>query len=509
MENYIKKVKITGLFNRVDIEQDFQAGINIIYGENGEFKTTFLHVITNLLNKDFGKFFNLQFNTVEVHLANGSFYKLNWENEDKDRLEIRRNNSRRSAIISREGEPIITDDIVVPEVAYFPTFRSIIEAWFAHESLNSVDPKSISKEIKKDISEFLREIFGGFVPNINFLSLPEIITRLNEKIFEAGTIAIQKDQVLISEMISGISDIVIFPDLNKDLDDLILDEENPSVDDLETISNRINSILKKIYARPIGPYLGLPKAVDKKLNSIDLEKYRSDGIGFYGETVKLLNIYEKSLETQVHELDNLFLKFEIYLNSLNDFLREKMVLIKSEEFDYFKPFLELQYSNKDIVSSSKYSLDEIRDASSNDSDILNKFKGLSSGERQIATLLYAAHISSQEVVLIDEPEISLHTIWQETLLSELQKQLGDKQIIVCTHSPSIGADYLDSVECMNISATSENNLNNCEEEAENESRNSSQRSKDEENEEPYRQQEYHEDEGYEVPNSLNKFIYES
>jgi len=50
-------------------------------------------------------------------------------------------------------------------------------------------------------------------------------------------------------------------------------------------------------------------------------------------------------------------------------------------------------------------------------------------------------MSSQKIVLIDEPEISLHVDWQRLLLKKISEQLHDRQVIVCTHSPIIGADY--------------------------------------------------------------------
>jgi predicted ATP-dependent endonuclease of OLD family len=79
---------------------------------------------------------------------------------------------------------------------------------------------------------------------------------------------------------------------------------------------------------------------------------------------------------------------------------------------------------------------------------------LSSGERQIITLLYAAtHMSQQNLVLIDEPEISLHVDWQRLLLKKMSDQLGNRQIIACTHSPVIPADYEDNFVELNLIAT--------------------------------------------------------
>jgi predicted ATP-dependent endonuclease of OLD family len=61
-------------------------------------------------------------------------------------------------------------------------------------------------------------------------------------------------------------------------------------------------------------------------------------------------------------------------------------------------------------------------------------------------MLYAATSSSLEqsgVVLVDEPELSLHIDWQRLLINRMTKQLGDRQLVVCTHSPEIGADFED------------------------------------------------------------------
>lgn len=69
---------------------------------------------------------------------------------------------------------------------------------------------------------------------------------------------------------------------------------------------------------------------------------------------------------------------------------------------------------------------------------------MSSGERQLLTMLYAVtKMSEDSLVLIDEPELSLHIDWQEELLGKMMEQLGGRQIIVCTHSPSIATDYHD------------------------------------------------------------------
>jgi predicted ATPase len=74
---------------------------------------------------------------------------------------------------------------------------------------------------------------------------------------------------------------------------------------------------------------------------------------------------------------------------------------------------------------------------------------LSSGERQILTMLFSAtrmSTSDTGIFLIDEPELSLHVDWQRIILTELNAQAPSRQIIACTHSPEVGADHESAVQ---------------------------------------------------------------
>lgn len=94
-------------------------------------------------------------------------------------------------------------------------------------------------------------------------------------------------------------------------------------------------------------------------------------------------------------------------------------------------------------------------------------RALSSGERQIITLIYAAsQMSKNKIVLVDDPEIYLHVDWQRLLLKQMSRQLGQRQIIVCAHSPIIGADYEDEVIMFEPTITQNSNPRKSQEEME-------------------------------------------
>jgi len=64
---------------------------------------------------------------------------------------------------------------------------------------------------------------------------------------------------------------------------------------------------------------------------------------------------------------------------------------------------------------------------------------LSSGEKQMLMILLTALVQNNKpaVMIMDEPELSLHTDWQEKLINYIRQLNENVQIIIATHSPSI------------------------------------------------------------------------
>ena len=67
---------------------------------------------------------------------------------------------------------------------------------------------------------------------------------------------------------------------------------------------------------------------------------------------------------------------------------------------------------------------------------------LSSGQRQILALISAVRNASPgSLILIDEPEISLHVDWQERLVEQLHAPLTGSRLLIATHSPDIAMNH--------------------------------------------------------------------
>ena len=73
---------------------------------------------------------------------------------------------------------------------------------------------------------------------------------------------------------------------------------------------------------------------------------------------------------------------------------------------------------------------------------------LSSGEKQMLVILLTALVQENRpsVMLMDEPEISLHIEWHQRLITLVRTLNPNTQIILCTHSPAIIMDgWMDAV----------------------------------------------------------------
>jgi len=72
---------------------------------------------------------------------------------------------------------------------------------------------------------------------------------------------------------------------------------------------------------------------------------------------------------------------------------------------------------------------------------------LSSGEQHVVMLLYELlfKVEPDSLILIDEPELSLHVVWQQHFIHDLQDiiRLAGFDVLIATHSPQIIHDRWD------------------------------------------------------------------
>jgi predicted ATP-binding protein involved in virulence len=132
------------------------------------------------------------------------------------------------------------------------------------------------------------------------------------------------------------------------------------------------------------------------------------------ENAKVLTIYLSDSEKKTAVFDDLLSKIELFTNILN----QKRFTFKSIQIDKESGFTFRTHKGQ-VLSLAD----------------------LSSGEQHEVVLLYELlfKVQPNTLVLIDEPEISLHVTWQCAFIEDLIQIAKIQQIkfVIATHSPMI------------------------------------------------------------------------
>ncbi|MCQ2305482.1 MAG: ATP-binding protein [Bacteroidales bacterium] len=114
--------------------------------------------------------------------------------------------------------------------------------------------------------------------------------------------------------------------------------------------------------------------------------------------------------------------------------------VEQKRDDAMKPFTALEELIMKIFHKKGIELDMITFGDSINAISSDK---LSAGEKQMLSFLCYNTFSKNKVIIIDEPELSLHPDWQRLLIPTLLKQGNNNQFFIATHSPFIYTKYPD------------------------------------------------------------------
>ncbi len=166
--------------------------------------------------------------------------------------------------------------------------------------------------------------------------------------------------------------------------------------------------------------------------------YGEDGFNTYQG--RLEKIYKERIEEITHQMS------EIINSGTNDDFSTLRKLNNEKDELYNQVYIVLEKFEKiinELFKDTEKSLN-LKDKNhpiifqdANNEAIV--YSQLSSGEKQILIILLSVLLNSDEpiILVLDEPEISLHVDWQRRLIDDLITLNPDMQIILATHSPAI------------------------------------------------------------------------
>ena len=174
--------------------------------------------------------------------------------------------------------------------------------------------------------------------------------------------------------------------------------------------------------------------------------------GLKFDYISTFDIKDKDTNTQETFLDKRLVKLQSdYGYYLNGLLKQLTGSLNAQGNVTKKQFEQI-YKRKDLfIRLVNDAFKETGKVIDNDSEKLrfiiddNTTIGadkLSSGEKQLLIILLTALLEDGQefILMMDEPEISLHISWQYQLLNWIQLLNPNVQLILTTHSPSIFSD---------------------------------------------------------------------
>ena len=420
----LKSLEITKLFGRFDYNLSFpQGGIMIITGPNGYGKSTILRILNNLCNDSFEKVLSYSFETLTIVCENDNGELRLKITKDENEFKIndyafpypKNNLSRRLDFSSFMGQ-ITIDDLS----EHWNFFREdTVEQRFVSSILDTLLEKRSSSHKFQSERKKLNTAMGLIkdiqksIGNVHFIQeqrliekrmIPEeeqrssrsrvkyvtVINENSEKLKAELAEIMKKHSSLSSNLDSTYIKRLFETDQNKQLPADILDR-------LKEIQRKQEKLQK----------YGLAKIQ----NALNMDKLAEDKLQRFGTE---LSIYLGDANEKYEVFESIINKLDIYERIVNEKLTFKKMKLSS--------------TNGIVVETD----DGKNTLSLND---------LSSGEQEILVLFYKLIFESDvNLLLIDEPEISLHIAWQEELMENLKSVVNIKEnirVIIATHSPEI------------------------------------------------------------------------
>lgn len=451
MNAYITRVEVKGLFGRMDLTVDLCPGVNILYGRNGSGKTTLLHIIANVVSGSFSRFSHIQFCCISISTSNGHVLRISSapsDDEGESDFSVKLDNEHiythprrpRRSVPARPGlpgeEPVaeIDDERAVKHrdwlglggVVYFPAFRSTIEAW-SDRLMRGLPSGPGSRHRSKhsryiDMTKRIRGMFGEFVPIISYPSPIEIAEDLGNRIQYTQFSVARRGQEILSNAFVQAFAALSSPDLPTEAtSESILGEIGELLDRLDD-----SVLIEDRETKYRDTYTRL-KDVVPSLSKLKLG----------GSARNVLAVYRDSLATMVEEHEQAYRPIRDYIDAVNGFLEDKHLVPRYRELVPRRVTVAVEFEDGSVADLGS----------------------LSSGEKQIASMMYAATYFGDlgSIVLIDEPEISLHIDWQRRFVPTIAERLGDHQLIICTHSPEIGLESECNYQPMPVSPSGAQN----------------------------------------------------
>lgn len=419
--NFIDKVTVNDFWGEHFLEFNFHDDVNFIIGINGSGKTTVINLIVAALTANFSELDRLEFSRIEIKLKSN-------ESRKKPTIVISKKPMKQGPFTSIEYA-LSNSSSEKPTVF---TLEDYEEQMMLRRYPRHVVERELFRRHGKSISSALTKLV-----RVSWLSVhraaPEAIDSHDEQ-FEST----------VDRRLKQLTDRLVryFSTLGK-----------LGAAELENFQKTV--FLSMLYRKGGKAFFSTAKDIDlgeekEALRGI-FEQFNVPEKDFKGRLdahFDALAKAKKKLEsTEQVALSTADISVLIGTERIDDIVDEWTKLLERRR-RIFRPrdrFLEIVNSMMQRKTFDVDDQNELRITTQSGKNL--PIYRLSSGEKQLLIVLGEALLQENGtwVYIADEPELSLHVRWQESLVHNLRALNENSQILFATHSPDVVSTYSDKV----------------------------------------------------------------
>jgi predicted ATP-binding protein involved in virulence len=416
----LKCIGIKGLFGKFDYEIELKKeGITILTGPNGYGKTTILKIIHAFATNNFFFFFQLPFKEITL------------SNQDNEKVILSKKHSKNdddllNISIGGKITPLTKKETKINKefIRRIPYIHQIDEdQWIDRrtDSLLTRDkiiedyPEIGLRYISKKIEELVKK---SWFPEVYLIREQRLIRKVSEK---RKNLRYYDDERIRESLSNTIEEYA--RELSGAMKETLAQASKKGQELDSSFPRRLFQEQKEVTGKQFNERYDRIKEKQKLLSVYGLSSVDEDNhTSFIKANAKALLVYLDDTEKKLKVFDDLSKKIEIFFS-----------IIERRAFAFKKLNISPDFGFKFTTE---------------DGNTLS-LTDLSSGEQQEVVLLYELlfRVKPDSLVLIDEPEISLHVAWQKEVLNDLLEIITIKNItiITATHSPQIIGNHWDLV----------------------------------------------------------------
>jgi predicted ATP-binding protein involved in virulence len=428
----LEKLRVKGLFGRFDYEIKFKGDENltIITAPNGYGKTVLLTLINDFFSRRFSGILNTQFDELSFDFSDGKEVKICTNQFDllqdpkREPIAIPKNFGPDAGISELKNLQDVSSAKISNIIdRYIPLRRISQNEWYDDEDDELYNLEKVlevySDSIPSSYLEGVTQLPAWLLEATSYVTVHLIETQrlLNRTSRKRRPYRNSSRAKIIPNMVESHAD-----HLRERIGDLL----RKYADEAQKLDQSFPKRIVSVTQADVHDEVEIKELLNRLNNKRDLLVEA----GLLGKSiVETISPNDRISEVEIRRI------LGIYIDDTN-----KKLSVFDDLFDKiqsFKDIVDRHFTFKGIKIGSEfgfnfYDIDTGQDV---------PLRSLSSGEQHELVLLYELLFKVQDnaLILIDEPELSLHVDWQMRFLDNLSviKKLRNLQVVVATHSPHI------------------------------------------------------------------------